>query len=258
MRFGEHLSFDALISPVFSDEPTMEIKLSGEDVPTVFALNGLDENSATYALGWVLFKSPTFCEYLVKDLSGFSIDPEFTNIELQKFSKGEGVTDLEITCPGVFHLIIEAKVNWVLPGQDQLLKYAGRIISNPIGPGTIASLSGASQAYAIRNQPNQIKNLPLNHRSWSDIRHLINKTLETVSSHEEKGWLRQLNQHLKEYVSMQKVGSNSVYVVSLSRDPAGNNLKYSYVDVIEKDNSYFHPIRKKWPVTPPKLHWISL
>ena len=148
-------------------------------------------------------------------------------------------------------MIIEAKVNWELPSQAQLLKYAKRIASQSIGSGMIVSLSGASQAYAKRHQPSKISGFPLAHRSRADVRKLVQKVNRQVSSFEEKLWLRHLNNHLGEYVTMKKERSNEVYVVSLSAAPAGKNPKHTFIDVVEKDCAYFHPVGYTWPITPP-------
>ena len=44
---------------------------------------------------------------------------------------------------------------------------------------------------------------------------------------------------------------NSVYVVSLSVNPIGQSADYTWVDVVEKDGRYFHPVGNRWPVSPP-------
>lgn len=46
----------------------IRMKLSGNDINTVFALNGHDENSATYAFSWALSKSPTLRRETIYDL----------------------------------------------------------------------------------------------------------------------------------------------------------------------------------------------
>ena len=42
-----------------------------------------------------------------------------------------------------------------------------------------------------------------------------------------------------------------VYVVSLSKKSIKENSDYTWIDVVEKDKCYFHPIRKGWPDVPP-------
>ena len=42
-----------------------------------------------------------------------------------------------------------------------------------------------------------------------------------------------------------------VYVVALSTKSFKDGGDYRWVDVVEKDKHYFHPIRKGWPKVPP-------
>ena len=44
---------------------------------------------------------------------------------------------------------------------------------------------------------------------------------------------------------------NMVYVVSLSPKSIKENSHYTWIDVVEKDKCYFHPIGKGWPDVPP-------
>ena len=229
----------------------MELIISGSRPSSVFSLFGSSENSATYALGWTMQRCPSLCQSIVYDLTGLDIKTEETSIQLQKYKKDSGFTDMEIISPGICHLIIEAKLNWILPGQNQLKKYASRINSGNIGTGALVSVSSASQEYAKRNQNSKISKVPLIHRSWTDIRKIVNSTQGNVQSFEQKLWLKQLNQHLGGYVSMQKNESNIVYVVSLKKEPMHPNSSYTWIDVVEKDKQYFHPVGNTWPVTPP-------
>ena len=42
-----------------------------------------------------------------------------------------------------------------------------------------------------------------------------------------------------------------VYVVSLSKKSIKENSDYTWIDVVEKDKCYFHPLKKGWPDVPP-------
>lgn len=50
---------------------------------------------------------------------------------------------------------------------------------------------------------------------------------------------------------MDRVTDNRVYVVSLSTQPINTSHSYTWIDVVEKDSSYFHPVGNTWPVQPP-------
>jgi hypothetical protein len=71
-----------------------------------------------------------------------------------------------------------------------------------------------------------------------------------ASSLQEKAWLSQFSEYLKGIASMQDIQSNWVYVVSLSTSEIRKGLGYTWVDVIEKDQSYFHQVGNTWPTSP--------
>ena len=155
------------------------MKLSGNDINTVFALNGDDENSATYAFGWALSKSPTLLRKTIYDLVNLDdVEPEQILIEAQKHGQDKGFTDIEILIPNACHIIFEAKRNWELPSVEQLEKYATRFeIADEPTP-LIVSLSAASREYSERQLPcRRIGGIPLEHRSWKDIRRTCRASL---------------------------------------------------------------------------------
>jgi len=51
--------------------------------------------------------------------------------------------------------------------------------------------------------------------------------------------------------SMRNPRDNLVFVVALSKKPFKADGDYTWVDVVEKDKHYFHPIGKGWPDVPP-------
>jgi hypothetical protein len=228
----------------------MDLRRFGTKLASVFSLNGLDENSATYALGWVMSKSDSFCMLFVKDVINLDLDVEKTSIELQKYDR-EGFTDIEIICASICHILVEAKRGWTLPGTEQLERYAKRINTKLVNISAIVSLSAASQEYAQRRQSVKVNGIPLIHRSWDHVYRLICNAYRKASSHEEKFWLKELGNHIKEYVSMQNPRDNMVFVVSLSSKPIKEGDSYSWVDVVEKEKRYFHPVGNRWPVIPP-------
>ena len=230
----------------------MTLRLFGSEPASVFALLGADENSATFALGWVLEKSPTLLKLLVSDLIARSCIPgDNVMIDLQRHHEQGGFTDIEVLSKNVCHLILEAKRGWVVPGQAQLERYARRICDHSSAERRIVSLSAATQDYAARRLPRDVLGLPICHRSWSDMKRLVVDAQRSASSFEERLWLRHLSLHLEDYMSMQNPRDNMVYVVSLSADPIVAGANYSWIDVVEQDGRYFHPVGNSWPVLPP-------
>lgn len=45
--------------------------------------------------------------------------------------------------------------------------------------------------------------------------------------------------------------ANHVFVVSLSTQPIKDGSRYTWIDVVEKEHRYFHPVGNRWPVVPP-------
>ncbi len=230
----------------------MLLNLFGKEVESVFALNREDEDSVTYALGWSLSQSPALLAALGEDLFGKQIEFDDAHIDLQRSSRDRGFSDVEIFSPSVAHIIIEAKRNWELPGTAQLKKYASRISRENGRGGLIVSLSAASQEYAVDKLPNELGGIRVEHRSWGDLSKIVSDAYGRTTSFGEKLWLDQLKQHLRGYILMRNVEDNTVFVVSLSSEAIneGDN-SYTWVDVVERDGKYFHPVGNRWPVIPP-------
>ncbi len=229
----------------------------GKEVESVFALKGDDENSITYALGWSLSQSSALLVALSEDLFGQPIEFDDARVGLQQSGQDGGFTDVEIVAPSVAAIIIEAKRNWELPGTAQLKKYASRIGKKTGRGGLIVSLSAASQEYAADKLPNELGGIRVEHRSWHDLSKIVRDAYGRTTSFGEKLWLHQLQKHLRGYILMRDVKDNTVFVVSLSSEGIKNKDPYTWVDVIEKDGKYFHPVggkgsgHKGWPRIPP-------
>lgn len=230
----------------------MALRLSGTEPNSVFALLGKDENSATFALGWVLEKCPAFRCMVISDLIGHSIGEE-NDIEvyLQRSDEQGGFTDIELFSKGLCHLIVEAKRGWTIPNHKQLEKYSRREMTCSKSERMIVSLSAATRKYAIRRLPGEINGVPVTHRSWAHIRSVVDTAHSEIGSFKEKLWLRHLSRHLEDYVSMQNPRDNQVFVVSLSTKPINDGDDYTWIDVIEKEKRYFHPVGNQWPKVPP-------
>ena len=231
----------------------MTLRISGTEPNSIFALLGKDENSATFALGWVLEKCPAFRYMVISDLIGHPTGEE-NDIEvyLQRSDEQGGFTDIELFSKGLCHLIVEAKREWTTPNHEQLEKYSRRKMACSKSERMIVSLSAATREYAIRRLPSKINGVPVTHRSWADIKSVVDAAHSAVDSFKEKLWLRHLSRHLEDYVSMQNPRDNQVYVVSLATAPIKDgDDDYTWIDVVEKDKRYFHPVGNRWPKVPP-------
>ena len=67
----------------------------------------------------------------------------------------------------------------------------------------------------------------------------------------EKLWLEHLSKHLSEYASMRNPFDSRAFIVSLSQERIRPDHPYTWIDVVEQDDAYFHPYGKRWPVISP-------
>ena len=232
---------------------TASLESGGRVIHNVFALNGEDENSATFALGYAFEQSSHFLNEVFFKLLGLTEISSHVTINLQKHGADGGFTDIEVVTDSV-HVIFEAKKNWELPSQSQLQRYAGRF-SDKSKSNLFVTVSASDEAYALRNQVCEIARIKIKHISWNQLHEAVLKARKGASSLEEKLWLKQLSNHLNGYTTMNRASSNMVYVVSLKTNSINNETGYSWIDVVEEDSAYFHPVGNHWPVSPP--HYIG-
>jgi len=105
------------------------------------------------------------------------------------------------------------------------------------------------RSWASRLLPASLDGVPITHLSWGDVRRLVRGATPAAVGSTERRWLRDLDLHLEGYVATQVTSSNIVYVVALSDQEIAP--RYTWIDVVEKDGAYFHPIgRGGWPTSP--------
>lgn len=218
---------------------------------SVFGLYGNDENSASFGLGWVLEKSHNYRGLVVKEIFGEVLDVNEVTISLQKHSVEGGFTDVELNSANRFHAVLEAKRSWNLPTEEQLRRYLPRLTSGTADFKRLVSISAAHREYALRHLPGSLEGVPLTHLAWGDLLRLAKDARHSAASYQEKLWLEQFCQHLQEFVSMDRTKDNSVFVVSLSNALMVEGNAHTWIDVVEIDQSYFHPVGGGWPVDPP-------
>lgn len=230
-------------------QPT-ELTIRGQAPNNVFSIFGDNENTATFAVAWTLSKSPTLLSLLLHDL-GFS-ETSSAHVSAQRSGQDGGYTDLEIIIGTVAHIVLEAKVGWQLPSTAQLERYLPRLRATQGASPLIVTVSAASRAYASRSQSRHLDGISLEHRSWSDLHTLACTAYSAASSVREKMWLAQLISTLAGYRIMQQSSSNLVYVVALSREEVRPGAPYTWIDVVEQDNAYYHPAGGNgWPSIAP-------
>jgi hypothetical protein len=231
----------------------MAVYLHGVEVSNVFRFAGRDENSASYALGWTLDRSPQFRELVLEEVFGKRIGSADAAVTLQDHGEDGGYTDIEIRSGKQIHVVFEAKLSWNLPTLNQLTRYLNRLSMGGAENQRIVSVSAADQSHARRHMPSSLQSVALSHLSWADFQRIAREAEPISSKPQEKLWLRQLVQHLQEFTSMERNTSNLVYMVVLSDKPMVKGQTHTWIDVIEKDNCYFHPVgdgTNRWPPQP--------
>ena len=230
----------------------MTLNIRGAFPQNVFELMGRNENSATFALGWTLERSPAFAELVVERIAGRLLPGCARTLVLQEHGKDSGFTDLDIRCGDELHAIMEAKVGFQLPGRKQLGKYRPRLDSSAgAAIRALVTISAVSAEIAKIRLPQDIDGIPIKHFSWGALRGLAKIARQRAGGIEERLWLRELIEHLGNYAAMSNVHSNLVYVVSLGSNSMREDKRHTWIDVVEKDGSYFHPVGHYWPEQPP-------
>lgn len=228
----------------------MTLLVHGDEATSVFRLLGEDENSATFAVGWTLDRSSVFRRKFFEAICGGAVDHD-AMVELQRYSEDRGFTDIEIFADREVHCIIEAKRGWALPTSEQLQRYAPRLLRSSAACRVFVSVSAAPSEYAARKLPGEVAGFRVSHLSWTQLKALAAKAHAGTSRLDEKLWLRELMSHLGEYVAMDRLRDNRVFVVSLNASPVREGGSHTWIDVVERDRSYYHPVRKGWPSQPP-------
>ena len=227
----------------------IDIYLHGSKLDSVFELLGTKENDITYSLGWALSHSPTLLDGLLSKIFPSSSIGDVDRIELQQHDADGGYTDVEIIGPNL-HVIIEAKRGWTVPGKVQLQKYSRRLKKSEERKfRALVSMSECSSEYVDQYPVKNVGGFRVIHISWKDIDSLCNAK---PSNHAEKRLLQQLRTYMRRIVSMQRVESNLVYVVSLGAE-IPEFSKISSQAFVEEKGIYFHPVGGKggWPKEPP-------
>lgn len=229
------------------------LKAYGQDVKSIFQLIGNKENDISKSIAWALNKCPVFMKKVVFEIFNIEIEPDSIDILYQNFDSSTGITDIEITDQNSFHLIIEAKRGWILPGSEQLTKYSLRdsfrktIVPNK----AIVSMSECSLNYARVNLPfTEVNNIPVRHLSWGRLYELAAAS-RNESNNEQKHLLNELKEYLRGIMTMQTKESNWVYVVALSKGKP-DNCNLTWIEIVKNCNIYFHPFGGNgWPKEPP-------
>ena len=220
-------------------------------VTNIFELIGSNEDDLTASLGWCLTKCPQFLSAFAHH---FEMQPlsDALSIDLQ-VSDTAGRTDIEIWAPSQAVAIVEAKVGFTLPSLNQLERYASRknFQNDPATKKCIIVISDyeGDVARKLSQAPNSISSIEIKYIAWRDLLPLIQRA-SNESKPAQRRLLHQFYEYLETHVTTRNSNSNLVWITSLSTDKFGNN-GLTFVDYVEQEKKYFHPIGKNYPSTPP-------
>lgn len=229
------------------NKPNTVLRRCGRPIRTMFDLLGNQENDVTAAIGWTLCSSSVLRDMLIHSLTG-QHQSDHCAIDLQKCDDDRGFTDIEITSKD-FHIIIEAKLGWNMPSLSQLKRYSSR----PKKPtrSMFVVVSACTESYFSRKLlPDVIRKHDVRHLSYSELRSRVR-----CSYASERGFgkmaLGQLGSYLETFMETGRSFSNLVYVVALASGVPSFST-YSWIQMVEKANCYFHPAGVHgWPASPP-------
>ncbi|MDA8032223.1 MAG: hypothetical protein MPK62_14075, partial [Alphaproteobacteria bacterium] len=238
----------------------MTLIIRGREEDNVFSLLGRSENSATYALGWALSQCPSFLDAFVEKLTRKNPSQYGEAVvSLQKYDKKHGgFTDVEIQYGDKLHIVVEAKKYCFLPAKEQIKRYKKRLDetqkkneSANVRLVTVSAMGGQQANIVLDGMKLDPKP---QHVSWNDVRDMSFQACKKRQSDEQKRWLDHLHNYLKEFAMTEDLRESEVFVVSLSKKGVRKGSSHTYVDVVEKDGRYFHPVGVRgWPRFPVRL-----
>ena len=231
-----------------------QLTICRKPITSVFQLLGENENDITYSIGYVLANSESF---LLKFLKSLHITPKNSanvQIILQQNTSESGktnITDLEIVEEEVFHVIVEAKRGFQRLPTDQIRRYAqGKIFKDKDdAQKRLVFFTDASQEYAkAMFDDSPIEGIPIEIIPYRTIYQMLSYSLSNVNN-TEKYLINQLKTYLEKIITMQKIDTNWVWVVSLGNGGIPN-ISLSFKEIVKQKNIYFHPIGNGYPSEP--------
>lgn len=231
-----------------------QLVLHSRPVPTIFDFLGHKENDMTAALGWgITHNDALMRRFLARVAPGLDVAEPIV-VELQEHDRADGgYTDITIKADEL-HVIVEAKVGWAPPSEEQMRGYEGRFA--PVGAAhqafVVLTQNGAEQVVRHRlgawAPPDPIAVIVL---GWSDL-----VTMAVAASREgptrERPLAVELATYLRGVADMRETDSNVVHVVALTRKVwPGWPTDLTPVDEVVKHRIYHYPTVGNYPKVVP-------
>lgn len=223
-----------------------DLILRDQQVHSVFELLGTKENDITFSLGWALSRCDDLRRRFVQAVVPGTGAAANEKVSLQQFGKDGGYTDVELLSDA-YHVIIEAKRGWHLPGMRQLQRYRPRFEKEGREHRCIVAMSACTPEYAKLHLTDGVDGVALRYMGW---RQLEAMAVGRGGNHAERRLRVELATYLRRINGMQNQQSNMVYVVSLSNGrPDWSPITWR--EMVEQRRIYFNPVGEGCPKEPP-------
>ncbi len=216
----------------------MELLRYDKPVGTVFDLLGQKEDDMTYALGFVVSRSPKFAEAVVAEL-GDALDNGDDGVVRLQTSDADGRTDVEIETDQL-HVVFEAKRGPTLPTLAQLRRYVPRVRRAGRTLQRLVAVTNAPEDFARASLPGDVDGVEVRHLRWRDVRRLAREARRRETN-ANKRLLEEFGRYLTEMVGMEVIRSNMVYVLSIG---AGGAFGLDFRKVATEQRAYFDPVSR--------------
>ena len=168
----------------------MHLNGYGKSVTSIFGLLGKKENDITKSLSYVFSKCKIFISiflnHYLSECNYYDLDDVVVSFQERH---DDGITDIEIYQPGLFFLIIEAKIRFNMPSINQLQKYANFLSVGNFKYKKIITMSCIEQEIAKTINPPQLCGIVINHASYSTIYKMAN---DSIANSKNKGYIEKL------------------------------------------------------------------
>ncbi|WP_437552068.1 hypothetical protein WME97_12120 [Sorangium sp. So ce367] len=222
----------------------MKLLRYDKPVATIFDLLGRKEDDMTYALGYVISRSPRFMTELIRAIGGDLPTAEGA-VRLQT-SDESGRTDVELEVGDDLYIVLEAKRGPELPSIAQLRRYMPRLKNKTRNFTRLVAVTNTPSEFARTALPASIDGVVVTHLTWREVRDIVNLAQPDETNH-NKRLLKEFNTYLTGILGMEVTRSNMVYVLSLG---AGGVWGLNFKEVALKHRRYFYPTKGHWPPPP--------
>ncbi|MBM4072333.1 MAG: hypothetical protein FJ271_25905 [Planctomycetes bacterium] len=193
-------------------------------VNSPFGLLGTDENALSFALGYTFQQCLPLLQWFLREVGIEGVHKSSLHnarIDLQRGATGQGITDVEIHLPGVFHAIVEAKVGLAVPTIEQCRKYLLRLRSTNEPIQKLVAVVQSPDKTFVKDHAQHDKQLSkrLVRFIWPRlIPECVRLMLGNSISPEAKEWVRCFYNFLDMEYGM-KAFTTEVWILAISTEP---------------------------------------